>query len=249
MASGAVREPLVVDHRGERSGSSWSHPRYGLPLGRLGAQDACQRAEPPQQSARCLDRDSGSGGGRSLSWFRSGAWESLRICRAIATSRILMPHRKTKEPRRSVRRAVTPEHHDSEIHNSHPDSHHRFVAERSVGEIKALDQQRWPRCTGSQLSELCPQSSLGERTVQPADGLTLNDRAMPYDVVTYGETPPNNLDAELLHAFRNSGPELVHIGCHHDHMAKSRGGLTEERDDSVNRAPTSHFAPAKWRRS
>ncbi len=67
-----------------------------------------------------------------------------------------------------------------------------------------------------------------------------------HDVVTHGEAPPHHDHASLLKTLRHSRRKLVHIGCHNGHMAKCRFHCAGERDEFEKRAPTSHFAKAKW---
>ena len=123
------------------------------------------------------------------------------------------------------------------------------MAQGTIAEIGSLDEQVRPRRAGSQPPELRPQATLGERSMETSHRLTFNDRALSHDVVTNRQPLADHLSAEFLKLLRNSGPELVHIGCHHDHMVKCRCDSTAERNEFEKRAPTSHFAQAKWRRS
>jgi len=78
---------------------------------------------------------------------------------------------------------------------------------------------------GAETTELLAKLSLDEGLVEVEHRLTLDDRPGPHDVVT-----------------RQAGRNLTNVGNHNHHMAKSRDGIAAERDDSANRAITSHFA-------
>jgi hypothetical protein len=130
---------------------------------------------------------------------------------------------------------------DAEVARGEPNA---FQSNRGNGprrDVCSLDEEVWPG-DGAKLTELPPKPSLDERRVKVEDRLPLDDRPGPDNVVTNWQAPPDDSDPILLQPSRETRRDLADIGDHYHHMAKSRCGLTAERDDSANRAITSHFA-------
>ncbi len=246
MASGAVWVPLVVNHVRKRRGSLRPHTRYELPLRGLGANDAGERAETSQEQPRSLDGHPRGGGKRRFSRMWLCTTETLRIRRPVASRWLLSPHSQPQKPSGCVGSVVAPEDGNSQVGHGQPEPSKCFIAKRSLREARSLYDQVGPVGRAAQSCDLEPQATLEQRVLQIENALPFHDCAGPNHVITDGQAFSHYGQAKLFQPLWHTRRKFMNVGNHKDHMAKCRFESTEESNEFEKRAPTSHFATAKW---
>jgi hypothetical protein len=195
-------------------------------LSRFATSHCCEAAEVPEQrlGGDCGDAWHGAKGplGSRTSHLALGA---LRIRRLIPVPNPGTALSQAVKPQSRVTRIHRANNANAQIHDRHANPTNGGLAQWTAVKRSALDEEiREPR-NSANTSELGPERTSGDGCMQPADGLTLDDRLVPDLIVTCPEASPLDRNAErreVLHCH----VRLSRIGYdshdHEENLAKRR---------------------------
>lgn len=168
-------------------------------------------AEPLQQSACCHCRDSGHRRQHRLSaGFGSTRLPRLSVCRTLAGPRTA--DSEPIEPESRVGGAIATQEANAKLDACQASAPDRGRAYRAGVEVGPLYEQKWIETCHAQASELGPESSRDQRSVQIVDAFSLHQHVAGQGIVAVGKTGSRDPRAQPLERLRYSARRLEDIG-------------------------------------